>query len=208
MWWLWILLGVLALLMVTVCCVPVVIAFRFNKSPLGGEVWLQYGFAKKQLFPKPQKDKPKKNKKKPSSDQASAKNSKHPVRSLVQEQGPMDAVALMVGTASTLLDTVKTLVRGAKLRRFQGVFRIGGQDAADAATNYGQVCALLYPFLGLVSSLMTFVDPDLQVVCDYDGKESEIHARGEIHISPLRVPFAAVYALRYLIKQNLAKGGK
>lgn len=204
MWWLWILLGLLLLLIVAVICIPVVLTFRFDDSPINGEVWLRYAFFKRQLLPKQNKEKTKRKPKKIKQ----GKKPKNPVASIIQEHGPVDAVVLMVETAGTLVNTAKKLLTGAKIRHFKGVFRIGGQDAAEAAIHYGEVCAILYPFLGMVGSLMTFVKPDLQVSCDYDSQESDIHVSGEIHVSPLRLPIAAIWAFRYLINQNLVKGGQ
>ncbi|MBQ6819213.1 MAG: DUF2953 domain-containing protein [Clostridia bacterium] len=204
--WLWILLGLLALSVAILLCIPIVVTFRFDGSLDSAHVSYRYLFYQKQLFPKPKEDKPSP-KRKQASSQKEKQQEKASFGSLVKTHGPVEAVSLMVESATALLNALKNLLKGAKIRHFHGVFAIGGEDAADAALKYGQVCAVLYPFLGMVSGLMTFVKPDLQVYCNYEQPSSVIQASGKIHISILRLPFAAGYALRYLIHKNLEKGG-
>ena len=51
----------------------------------------------------------------------------------------------------------------------------GGEDAAAVAQQYGAICALLYPFIEWLRSVMTVDDRhvDLNIGCAFDRQESE-----------------------------------
>ena len=206
--WLWLLLGGIALVLVGLILTPIKVEFFFDGDISTAYVRYRYLFYKKHLLPAPPKKEEKKAKRKTKKGKTPSQNPKDQsgsVTSLVKDYGVVETVTMMAQSASSLLQAVFYLLKKGRLKHFKGRFVIGGEDAADAAVNYGQVCAVLYPLLGLAASYLTFVRPDLQLYCDYDRTDSEIYVSGVIHISVLRLPVAVVRALQYLVNKNLQK---
>ncbi len=206
--WLWLLLCGIVLLLLGLILTPIKVEFFFDGDLSTAYVRYRYLFYKRYIFPVPPKKEEKKAVKKAKKGETSSQNPNDKpgsVTSLLKEHGVVETVRMMAQSASSLLQAIFHLLKKGKLKRFKGVFAIGGEDAADAALNYGQVCAVLYPVLGLAGSYLTFVRPDLQLYCDYNRTDSEILVSGIIHISVLRLPIAVIRAFQYLVNKNLQK---
>jgi hypothetical protein len=206
--WLWLLLCGLVLLLLGLILTPIKVEFFFHGDWSTAYVRYRYLFYQKYLLPVPEKKEEKKARKKAKKRGAptpSPKDKPGSVTSLLKDYGVVETVRMMAQSASSLLQAIFHLLKKGKLKHFKGVFAIGGEDAADAALNYGQVCAVLYPVLGLASSYLTLIHPDLQLYCDYNRTDSDIRVSGVIHISVLRLPVAVLRAFQYLVNKNLQK---
>jgi len=128
--------------------------------------------------PKKQKEEKEKEKKKPNAFLEKLK--KRLGLDFVSREGTEGAETKSVSDSLTKIITLITLLIGQVewiLRRFRleklRVFIVcGGGDAADAAMEYGMVCAAVYPLIGYLNANLDAVKnaEDVQVGCDFDGE--------------------------------------
>ena len=85
----------------------------------------------------------------------------------------------------TLLGRVFWLLHRGTFRRFSLHIAVGAGDPADAALDYGMVCAALYPVLGLLQSAIRFRRPDIAVTCTEEPQTN--------------VEFSAKFSLRAIL---------
>lgn len=81
-------------------------------------------------------------------------------------------------TISLLIDFIKELSRLLKhvtAKRFEISAVCHGDDAADAAKNYGRYCAVIYPAAGLVASLIKVKSKGqkIEILCDYSSGDKD-----------------------------------
>lgn len=69
---------------------------------------------------------------------------------LARERGVVGAIEYLANIARIAGGTFGGIMRGVILARFNVYMRVGGEDAAAAATNYGAMCALVYPLLSVI----------------------------------------------------------
>ncbi len=124
--------------------------------------------------------KPKKEKEKKKQNAFLKKLSKKLGLDFVAQEGTEGAESKSISDSLTKIITLITLFIGQVewiLRRFRleklRVFIVcGGGDAADAAMEYGMVCAAVYPLIGYLNANLDAVKnaEDVQVGCDFDGE--------------------------------------
>ena len=85
----------------------------------------------------------------------------------------------------TLLGRVFWLLHRGTFRRFSLHIAVGAEDPADAALDYGMVCAALYPVLGLLQLAIRFRRPDIAVTCTEEPQTN--------------VEFSAKFSLRAIL---------
>ena len=99
-----------------------------------------------------------------------------------QTSGISDTATKVITVLSLLAGQVVWLLKRIKIKKFHLLAICGGEDAADAAMDYGLVCAAVYPFVGYLESTAKFAKKanDIQVGCDFEGSayfETEIIAK-------------------------------
>ncbi len=116
----------------------------------------------------------------------------------VQESGVSGTANRVITILSLLAGQILWLLSRVRIKKFHLLAICGGDDAADAAMDYGLVCAAVYPFVGYLESTAKFAKKanDIQVGCDF---ENEASFETEI-IAKLRI----IHALRAVIKNALA----
>ena len=119
----------------------------------------------------------------------------------VKEDGLLATVSDTVELLQTVLGEVFRLVRHVQITKLQLHIVCVGDDAADAALQYGRCCALVFPLAGFVHSLTTVKrrGEDIDIRCDFLGGEDEI--RYDVHLS-VRVAHIVAAALRFLWKES------
>ena len=88
-------------------------------------------------------------------------------RSAVSAKGVAATLCELGAVLRTLLGRVFWLLHRGTFRRFSLHIAVGAGDPADAALDYGMVCAALYPVLGLLQSAIRFRRPDVAVTSNF-----------------------------------------
>ncbi len=127
------------------------------------------------------------------------RNSKNPPPAGGEETEKPGGALRQAGQLLALFETLPALVRrlfAGRLTRLRVTALIAGEDAADAALQYGRVCALLYPALGALAASLRLVRPRVTIRCDYARQRSLVEGRVAVYL-PLG---GALYAaLRWLL---------
>ena len=106
-------------------------------------------------------------------------------RSAVSAKGVAATLRELGAVLRTLLGRVFWLLHRGTFRRFSLHIAVGAGDPADAALDYGMVCAALYPVLGLLQSAIRFRRPDVAVTCTEEPQTN--------------VEFSAKFSLRAIL---------
>ena len=105
--------------------------------------------------------------------------------SAVSAKGVAATLRELGAVLRTLLGRVFWLLHRGTFRRFSLHIAVGAGDPADAALDYGMVCAALYPVLGLLQSAIRFRRPDVAVTCTEEPQTN--------------VEFSAKFSLRAIL---------
>ncbi len=87
------------------------------------------------------------------------------------EDSISELVSQIIAALSLLIGQLSWLVRHCRLDKLR-VFIVCGGDAAEAALEYGTVCATVYPIVGYLSANLDAVKnaEDVRIGCDFDGE--------------------------------------
>ncbi len=126
---------------------------------------------------------------------------------LTEEKKGEKKSADLVGKVEQAVDFVKAslesigwLIGKIKASRLYVRAVCGGEDAAQTAMEYGLICAVLYPLVGLLEANLR-IDPrarQLEIGCDFDSKQAEFEF--DLILS-LRVYHAAQAVAKIVLKK-------
>ena len=190
--WIKILLAVLALTVVLLCS-SLVIVLEYNQTPSVGLKF--FGFS---LWrgPNQKKKAPKTAGKKKASPKKSKEAKTGGWNNLMATKGVLGAVKEMISAFSLLPDAVLRATKGAKVRNLDLQVGITGQDAADAAITYGQVCSVLYPALAGIEHLVRIRRRNLRVEPNFLLERSNVCFDLRLRVSWWRLLYA-LFALSW-----------
>lgn len=207
---LYIILGVLLLLFLLTLFNVWVLANYDNELKLS----VRIAFVEFQLVP-PKPKKKKKKKKKPK-DSTKKKKKKKPeekpkkeksfnIMDYVKEKGVSGILNIVKRVSKLAAGALKDLFSKITVKKLSLFIRIAGEDAADSAVKYGQLCSVLYPSLKVIAEVVTVEDYDIDVEPDFSDEPKTV-AKGEVVaririISILIVVFKRGFeALRLILK--------
>lgn len=110
------------------------------------------------------------------------------LREQVKQKGLKETVSQ---TLRILLDLIKEfvgLLKYCKAEKFEFKVVCTGDDAAETAINYGECCAVAYPILGLIGSVLKIKKRgcDVDIRCDYNGKPQIVRYNFVLKVSLYR----------------------
>lgn len=150
------------------------------------------------------KKNPKSKKKKSSSD--AEKNKKKQKQSLFgtlrEERGFWGAVQFFVDIGKALGGAMVRIYRGVVVNKFTLRVAIAGEDAADTAIKYGEVCSAAFPALSFLLVNARRYTQDIEINPHFSGDGNQIYFDGEFVIYPILVLAHLLGAiLRFIILQ-------
>ncbi|MBQ6706141.1 MAG: DUF2953 domain-containing protein [Clostridia bacterium] len=98
------------------------------------------------------------------------------LKSSAEEVGLSTTVLQTVQIVFDLLREVVRVLKYATMKRFYIKLVCAEEDAADTAISYGKCCAVVYPLVGFVQSVMKVrkKGQHLDISCDYLGGEEQL----------------------------------
>ena len=84
-----------------------------------------------------------------------------------------DAIAELCNYVKIIVEKLAVILRRSSMRHFNLKITESNSEAATAAINYGTICATVYPFLGFLNSIIPFNQQNVEINCDYTGKNKE-----------------------------------
>ena len=108
------------------------------------------------------------------------------VRAVAEE---VQALARIAGGAA------RRVVRAITVRRLQLQLIVASCDAATTAQDTGRICAVLYPSLTAIQSVVRIRKREVTVTPDYLAEQGRVTAEVTGHVIPLRILWAALGAV-------------
>lgn len=201
--WIYIVLAIVALV-VLILLSPVIIRVSYDNDTLEADA--RFYFIKRSLLTDKKllkKNKKKKAKAKVKTNIVTQKTTVSGWQDLRKQLGTVETVKLMISSTVTFFQSILRLVKGARVRNLELEIRVTGEDAADAAIHYGEVCAVLYPFLGAVDNHMRLIRPKLNLYCDYAAEKPLVRGKAKIYISLYHVVGTTFYNIKQMVLKQI-----
>lgn len=124
--------------------------------------------------------------------------------SLLKKQGVSGLLDILKRLLSIAKGTLKNFFKYFIIHNFDVKISLGGDDPSEIATDYGSVCAVVYPVMGRLYNTLNMEDYTADVVCDFaDNSKSNAYAYLYGSIRVIFILKIAVNALFKLIKTYL-----
>ena len=81
-----------------------------------------------------------------------------------------------------IFDSVKYLFKKAVIKNFKLHVKVGSEDAAETALLYGGVCAVLYPAVAFLETVMTVKKDDIKINPDFENNRSYFFLSADITV--------------------------
>ena len=104
------------------------------------------------------------------------------IKNLIEKKGFAGAVSEMCYALKLAFERVNIILRHIIVPKFNLKIFVGGGDAALTAIEYGAVCAVVYPILGLAESQLKFKKQNVDISCDYNNENSVLEMNAIIKI--------------------------
>ena len=222
---LYILCGLL-LLIPALLCIPLKAIIQYSDSVKLSLRWL---FVYIQLIPKPEKKDKKQSKvadylkkafaklrslargilpkrkkaPKPSGQKPEGEKKKGGFASLVELRGFSGAITLLLDIAHAATGAFAGIFRGIVIERLDLDAKIGGEDAAQAAINYGKWCSVIYPAVSLLLCAFRRHSKSINIAPDFLSDENTMSIHLRMRIIPIHVIAQAVKALAKILWKEL-----
>lgn len=212
---LWIILGILALLfLITLIRVQVFATYNETLTLIVKVLFFKITLIspdKKPKEKKEKKEKPKK-KKKPEKEEKDKKEGEEKkdkkkkqsyLSKLKDKKGMTGLLSLLVSVAKIAVGMLKGIFSHIVLKKFNVGITLSGEDASTVAVNYGKLCSIVYPAINVITSATVCKDYNvvLEPVFDPD-KKTDCYA--DVH-AWLRIIFVLTEAIKAGVKIIIAR---
>ena len=169
----WIFLGILAFIILLITVILLLPIYVIIKTDKDGEIIILYKILHKTFGENPNPDNPilKTLKKATGVERLEKKN----LKTNTEKSGLSDTVATSLNLIIDLLKELLALLYYCTAKKFRLKIVCADSDAADAAISYGSCCAIVYPILGYLHSVINIKKrgQDISIDCIYeDGKDA------------------------------------
>ena len=134
-----------------------------------------------------------------------AKKEKSAFGKLLEERGVCGMVSWILELARIAGGMLRKTFRGIIIRRLDLMMDVGGEDAAQAAINYGRMCAILLPALSLIRNCVRRYRRNIRLSPDFDGEGIKALLDTELVIIPIAVAGHALMALLRVIAGEVGR---
>lgn len=111
---------------------------------------------------------------------------------MLKEDGVGATLRTLQELAAILWKAARRVLRAITVRHLWLRLEIGGEDAAQTAIRYGQVCAALYPTVEAIGELVRIRQKELEVTPQFPDGESSVQLDVRLWVTPLRVLWAGL----------------
>lgn len=148
------------------------------------------------------KPKPKKSK-----SDVDVKKERSAIKKMIDEKGLRNTVIELIEVVKVLLQKLGSLAKHIRVKRFNLTVIVAAEDPATTGIEYGALCAVVYPFLGVLKNTLKFNEKKANVSlnANFENKQQEFKFSAKLKVKLWFVLIAAVGALLVLVKSNLIK---
>lgn len=143
------------------------------------KLWVRYLFIKIPVYPRKEKKQrskkaePKKLEKTETKDKQPKEKKENFFTSTIKEDGIGAIIEILSKIIEIVKDFSSSTLKHLKVKKLKLDVISAGEDAADTALNFGYACSVIYPALGALSGLISFLKiPDVNITVDYDKKKT------------------------------------
>ena len=90
-----------------------------------------------------------------------------------KQRGLLGTIKFCCSVLKIVIENIPAIVKRFKFRKLRVDLTVAGDDAANTAIKYGEVCAVVYPVVTLLQSLIDLKPQQINVSVDFDKTESE-----------------------------------
>lgn len=202
---LYILLSIL-LFIVLLLCVKISFIMKYDDV---FELEVRWLFIRYKLYPpKEKKDEKKdKNVKKEPKKDSKPKKEKKPniIKKFYENQGLTGLIELISATASAVNGVFKRLFKSIIIHSMHIAMQVAGEDSAKTAVKYGEVCAAVFPAMGLICSTMRVKRYRIDIYPDFIGSENKAYFNAVVSVIPIKIINAAVILIFQVLFNVLIK---
>jgi len=160
---------------------------------------IRYLFISYKILPQPEETKGKgteeEKKEKPKTNETKSK-----IKDIIEQKGLSGFLSLIKDFASIVTGTAKKTFSHMVISNISTDISVADEDAAQAAILYGCVCTVVYPSIGLLVNNMKCRKYHINIVPNFQSKESKIRFEAKAHIQLLFLVSSALSALIQSLK--------
>jgi len=116
-------------------------------------------------------------------------------KKLYKEKGIADTVKIFSYVIKIIAEKLLWLIKKLKIRKFNLVLFVVGDDAADTAIKYGSICSAIYPLIAFLDANLNFKAEKIDVFSDFEGEKSNISFSVDIKAEIIVLLAVAISAL-------------
>lgn len=185
---LYILLGIAALLLLFLL-IPAGVDIYYDEK---AQITLRYGFIRKRIDQR-EEEKPKKpapsKPAAPSKPKPTAQKKPNPavefLKELRRSQGFSGLMEFLISLIRMLTSSAYRIVKDISVSHLDLWVVVRGEDAAQTAIQYGELCSVLYPAFGMLCAAKPSRNPRISVTADYEKGETQGVLSVSLRILPL-----------------------
>ena len=126
---------------------------------------------------------------------ADEKEGKGSIKELIEERGLIGFIKMISEIAKIVLSRFGRIFRSCVIEKFELLASIGGEDAADAALNFGRLSGILYPLLSILLNAARRYKSHIDMRPCFTTEETRVRCEARIAIVPISAQHHALMAV-------------
>lgn len=127
---------------------------------------------------------------------------------ILKEDGVTAVVGYLKNIAAIVAESARRVAHIAVIDQLRLDIRVVGEDAAQTATDYGKVCAVVYPALSLIESAFRVKKNDIRIAPDFLMVKGSVRFDIRVHAMGLRILMLIPRLIWRLIAHNSDDGAQ
>lgn len=193
-----IILGIVVLVLLAVCFLPITIDLVFNGKLMLKIKFLGILFYDNTKIKTSKKSKARKVKKESSNVEPQKKDGF--IKKTYKEKGLLGTITYFSDILVVVIKRLWRVAKKFKFRRFNVDIIVASPDAANTAIKYGKVCAAVYPVISLLQSITDLKSSQINISPDFNSTKSQFKASLLVKTQGIYWIIAAIGLLKYYLR--------
>lgn len=116
-----------------------------------------------------------------------------------------DILALIKYIRDSLWTPLRRLMKAVRVRNFRLDIRVGGDDAAEAAINFGKTNMAAGAAFAFLDGCFTLIDPKFNITCDFTGEDTRTECSCTARVTVIAALAFLVWAVVRLAKNYMSR---
>lgn len=132
------------------------------------------------------------------------------LKRMVKQNGLRETVSLIFETMKSAVEALGKLLHHVKVKSFKLDIRVASEDPMLTAVEYGGVCAVVYPAVTFLDSVMVFDEnrTSVSVSSDFTATNPTIEFYGKFKCRLIFLIAMAIKVVLPIVKDRISKGNK